>query len=190
MQYTDDQLIHRVESNAKGFTSWADVTDGMVDIWVRTAPDTSNVFKDKVYTYAIVNGAPVFAKVCTGTSKAGTTGLLKPTNPLGCAILKSDQIVYNSHMFGKHKGEYFAYVQAKPFPFYRDNNKNLEPEEIGQLYNGPAIGANCHHAGVNSTYIFNWSEGCLVRNVLVDFYRWMQIMNKRKFLTVCILKEF
>lgn len=192
MNYTDEQLIQRVESVAKGFEGWR---KGVYDIWVRKndTPAEMDQFNDKVYTFVVEqDGArPEFRMVCTGTSHAGSYGLKQfaAYNRKGCAVLEADRIVYDSHAFGRHKN-YPAYRQAEPFPYYRDNDRDNLAEEIGEVYND-IIFANCHRAAQvgESTRIYNWSVACLVRNRSTQWNGWLAYMNKR-LLSVCILKEF
>ena len=70
MEYTDLQIIERVETHAKGFTGWK---KGVSDIWVRSAADKPDTFDDKVYTFECKEDGvrPIFIMVCTGTSHAG-----------------------------------------------------------------------------------------------------------------------
>lgn len=191
MQYTDKQLIERVES-LPTFKGWK----GIIDVWVRSKADTFDRFDDKVYTFDCRTGTPTFIMVCTGTTNAGAQGLkhFDSYSKLGCAVLKSDVIVYDSHGFGLHKGKYDAYVQragANPFPYFRDNDKDNKAEEVGREYND-VIGANCHKAGWYSTAIGGWSVACLVRNVERQFNDWMSFMRRagKPRLSVGILKEF
>lgn len=187
-KYTDLELIERVES-LESFKGWK---KGIFDIWVRSSEDIFDRFDDKVYTFECEEDGqrPKFVMVCTGTSNAGAQGLKQfdKYNTLGCAILKSDVLVYDSHVYGLHKGKYAAYRQNKGFPYFRDGDKDNKAEEIGKEYNN-IIGANCHAAGENSTVIGGWSLACLVRNVKAQYNRWMTFMNKRP-LSVAILSEF
>jgi len=190
MQYTDEQLIDRVQSKAKGFTTWK---KGVYDIWVRSAADVMDAFDDKVYTFDVTaEGAlPEFRMVCTGTSNAGSYGLknFEDYHQPGCAVLQSDRIVYNSHVYGFHKG-YRAYQQDKPFPYYRDSDRDDKAEETGPVYND-VIRADCHRASAtgDSKIIYNWSVACLVRNRSSQWKGWFAYMDGRP-LTVAILKEF
>jgi hypothetical protein len=185
--YTDEQLLARVASlpTFKGFPK-----DGFLDVWVRSAKDEFNTFDDKAYTFqCFPDKKPVFKMVCSGTTNAGQFGLehFDEYNSLGCAVLKADCIVYDSHEYGLHKGKP-AYRQKRGFPYFRDNDTDKKAEEIGKQY-GDIIGANCHRAGANSTVIANWSTACLVRNVEKQFLSWLLLMNKNT-LNVAILKEF
>jgi hypothetical protein len=194
MQYTDQELLNRVASHAKGFKGFP---NGILDIWVRSEKDVFDVFDDKVYTFDCRSGEPQFIMVCSGTSNAGAVGLkhFSKYNANGCAVLASDTIVYDSHILGMHKGKYNAFVEnpANPFPYYRDSDKDDHAEENGVLRLNDNIGANCHHAGIYSTRIGGWSVACLVRNVLAQWNQWLFFMTKKakvKTLTVAILNEF
>lgn len=187
MQYQDQQLIDRVA----GLETFRDWRPGVFDIWVRSRGDAFNKFDDKVYTFEVGPGLdPVFKLVATGTSNAGAEGLkhFDKYNREGCAVLKADVIVYDSHAYGLHKAKYPAYRQVKGFPYYRDNDRDNKAEEIGEIHND-IIGANCHKAGWFSTEIGGWSVACLVRNRQTDFDKWMRYMNRRP-LSVAILSEF
>ena len=188
--YTDRELIDRVASHAKGFEGWK---KGVYDVWVRSAEDVPDAFDDKAYTFvAEADGAtPQFRMVCSGTSHAGTYGLkhFSQYNPDGCAVLEADRIVYGSHAWGFHKG-YRAYRQVKGFPYYRDNDRDLKAEQIGDVHRD-IIFANCHRASAtgDSTVIYNWSVACLVRNRINQWNAWLAYMDKRP-LSVAILNEF
>lgn len=185
--YTDEQILTRVKSLA----SFRGFPHGVLDVWIRSAEDEFDRFDDKVYTFECSGdkAPPRFVMVCSGTTNAGAEGLknFSKYNRLGCAVLKSDEIVYNSHIFGTHKG-YPAYRQAKGFPYFRDGDKDKFAEETGEIYHDIIL-ANCHKAGIFSTLIGGWSVACLVRNQLAQWQKWLTFMNKRP-LTVAILKEF
>lgn len=188
--YSDTQLLDQV-TNALGFSGFP---NGVLDIWVRSAEDAFNTFDDKAYTYECYgdNKEPKFISVTSGTTNAGAFGLKKfhTYNRRGCAVLKANTIVVNSHYFGYHKNRpsHPAYRQNKPYPYHRDNNRNNKAEELGKVY-WDIIGANCHRAGWISKYINNWSTACLVRNVRSDYNDWLNYMDRR-LLSVSILNEF
>lgn len=189
--YTDKEILDRLMS----LDTFTHFPIGFFDTWVRSKEDAVNKFDDKVYTFEFRKGwkLPKFKMVTTGTTNTGLFGLKKffTYNRLGVAVLKDDIIVYNSHVLGKHKGKYAAYVQSYDvsFPYYRDNNKNDKAECIGKVYYN-RIGANCHKAGWWSKLIGKWSLGCLVRNIKSHFDKWMKMLNSQKYLTVAILKEW
>ncbi len=189
MKYTDEQLLNRVKS----LKSFKGCPKGILDIWIRSKADNYNQFDDKVYTFECFGEIkrPIFIMVGTGTSNAGSFGLknFRKYNSKGCAVLCADTIVLNSHVPGLHKGKP-AYIQSFSvgFPYTRDNDGDDKAENYGKIYYD-RIGANCHRAGWLSTLINNWSVGCLVRNNLTQFLKWMSFMQDRP-LSVAILNEF
>ncbi len=194
--FRDEELINRVES-LPSFKGWV---DGVYDIWVRAKRTEGNYdrFCDKVFTYKVKDGIPKFIQVCTGTSTAGSYGLLRffDYNKLGCAVLDGDQIIYGFQAFGYHKhihdAEHEAYVQIKGASYHRDNDKDhIAEDTLGEAYND-IIGANSHHAGWLSLWIKNWSVACLVRNVRTQFNKWLSFMKSegKPRLNVAILNEF
>lgn len=195
--YSDDQVLGRVKSNAKGFKGWPGTPDKpeVMDVWVRSDEDEFDAFDDKAYTYKCYgpDREPQFIMVTSGTTNTGSYGLLhfEEYNHEGAAVLEGDRIVYQSHAFGYHHGQE-AYRQVKPFPYHRDNNRNKKVEEIGPLHENEIIGAHEHRAGVNSTVIKNWSTACMVRNVLEQFMAWIGFMKREKKppLSLCILNEW
>ena len=166
--FTDAEIIARVES-LPTFEGWK---KGIYDIWIRSKADQFDAFDDKGFTYQVHSegSQPVFIMARNGTTNAGSYGLkhFSEYNHLGCAVLKSDTIVYGSHSYGLHHGKLPAYRQAKGFPYFRDNNRNERAEEIGAEFND-IIFANIHRAGVNSTVIKNWSVACVVSSSLSRF---------------------
>ena len=185
--FTDEEVLDRVRSlpTFKGFPN------GPMDVWIRSTADVFDSFDDKAFTYECYGDTkpPKFIMARGGTTNAGSYGLkhFGDYNHLGCAVLKSDVIIYDSHKFGQHKGKP-AYRQVKGFPYFRDNNRNERAEEIGKEYEDIIL-ANVHRAGTNSTVIKNWSTACLVTANLTKFLDWLKWMNKRP-LTVVILKEW
>ena len=58
---------------------------------------------------------------------------------------------------------------------YRDANKDATYDET-KIDTG-VFGINIHKAGVDSTYVENWSEGCQVFKRIADFDEFMKIAN-------------
>lgn len=191
--FSDSEIIRRAESLST-FNGWK---AGIYNIWVRSAADGYDVFDDKCFTYKVSDAAaaPRFVLMRNGTTNAGSYGLKHFTdyNPLGCAVLKADHMVYGSHMFGFHKRNRLnpAYIQALPWPYYRDANRNNKAEEIGQEY-WDIIGANDHKAGIFSRFIRNWSTACVVTAVRRQYDVWLSFMRQEGYprLNMAILKEF
>lgn len=188
--FTDEEVLKRV-SELPTFNGWP---NGILDVWIRSTADVFDSFDDKAFTYECFGEvkSPKFIMARNGTTNAGSYGLkhFDEYNHDGCAVLKSDVIVYESHKFGKHKGK-DAYRQAKGFPYFRDGNKNDRAEEIGPEHDD-IIFANVHRAGVNSTVINNWSTACLVTANLDKFLKFLAFMKSKGNppLNVCILKEW
>ncbi len=192
MKYSDDQLIARVESHAEGFTGWK---AGCYLVAVRSNADVLDAFDDKAYLFECkADGKkPDFKQVATCTTHAGSEGLKKYDTKYGlpgCAVLKANQIVYNSHVHGKHKGQYNAYIESKGFPYSRDKDRDGKAETNPPWLTN-VIGANIHRASATktSTINFNWSIACVVMNNPNEFDAFMAFMNKRP-LSLCILQEF
>jgi hypothetical protein len=188
--FTDEEVLKRIS----GLPTFTGFPNGIMDVWIRSTADLFDSFDDKAFTYECFGDAktPKFIMARNGTTNAGSYGLkhFDEYNHLGCAVLKADVIVYDSHNFGLHKGKP-AYRQAKGFPYFRDNNKNQRAEEIGPEFND-IIFANVHRAGVNSTVIKNWSTACLVTANLTKFLKFLDFMKSKGNppLTVCILNEW
>lgn len=188
--YTDKQLLGRVKS----LPTFKGIPSGIWCIWVRSNEDAFNEFDDKVY---IFNGDKfVFVAPCT--TNAGKQGLkdFESYGQAGAAVLKSDVIVYDSHIKGMHKGKVMAFRQNKVWPYFRDSNKDNKIDEIGQPFIDKVIWANIHPATYlnesteTKKYINGWSLACLVFANRQDFNKLMNITATQKLLTNCILKEF
>jgi len=190
--FTDKEVLDRIS----GLSTFTGFPHGPMDVWIRSEADKFDVFDDKAFTYECYGPGktPKFIMAREGTTNAGSYYLVDHlANPLGCAVLKSNVIVYDSHKFGYHhqKKNNPAHVQAKSFPYFRDGNRNHRAEEIGPEHHD-IIGANIHHAGVNSTLIKNWSAACLVTANLSKFHAFMLYMKSQGYplLTLCILMEW
>lgn len=191
MIYTDDQLISRTESVAKGFAGWK---QGMYLIAVRSNPEIPDAFDDKAYLFECEKDGekPEFLMVATCTTHPGVDVLqnfAKKYNKAGAPVLKSDCIVYNSHKYGTHT-KYAAYRQDKSFPYFRDTDGDKFAEEQAPEHSGVIL-ANIHRANPNKTSVINknWSAGCIVMNDPKKFLAFLAMMEKRP-LTLCVLKQF
>ncbi len=190
MNYTDQQLLSRVEKLGT-FIGWE---PGVYLIAVRSKADTPDAFDDKSYVFECKKGQrPKFFMVASCTTHPGVDVLKNYAtkyNAEGAAVLKADQIVYDSHDHGFHQGKYLAYRQVKPMDYFRDTDRDAKAEEMGKVKNG-IIYANIHRANRNGITKINrnWSAGCVVMNNADKFAAFMAFMRGRN-LTVCILKEF
>lgn len=168
--FTDSEILSRVEQ-LDTFEGWR---PGAYSIWVRSDADLYDRFDDKCFIYwcDTQGERPKFIMKLDGTTNAGSFGLknFRTYNPLGCAVLKADHMVYGSHEkgFHKHRKDHPAYRQVKPWPYYRDSNGNNRAEMIGKLYYD-IIGANFHRASWMTRFIRNWSTACLVAAIRAQF---------------------
>ena len=123
--FTDKQVLARISS----LPTFVGFPSGPMDVWIRSKADKFDVFDDKAFTYEChgPDKSPKFVMAREGTTNAGSYYLVDHfADPRGCAVLKSDTIVYDSHKFGYHhqKQNNPAYVQTRPFPYFRDGNRN------------------------------------------------------------------
>ena len=194
-QYTDAQLLERIETIGGSIPN----KGKYLIIGVQSQEDQPNVFDDKFYVF----DGPKFRMVSTGTTNTGKVGLLhfENYNPKGVAVWKTDQWIPDLYKRGYHRasrsdGGMRALRQQKPILYYRDNNKNLKAEEIGELHQG-IIWANMHGIDYNpfsskiKELINGWSIGCQVWNRMGDYRQMIQATWKRnKTVDYALLKEF
>jgi hypothetical protein len=176
MVYTREKIEAAVK--AKGYVWFEGAKDYDVNIvGVRnsaTGNKVTNVFDDTMTMSYKVNGQWVF-KQWACTTDPGTKGVKEFHNAAGVARLVEGQY-RGSHTLGLHQGKYEALKQAKPVKVYRDANKDMTYDET-KIQEG-VFGINIHKAGVDSTFVENWSEGCQVFKRVKDFEDFMVIMRK------------
>ena len=176
MAYTKEQIEAAVK--AKGYVWFEGAKDYDLNIvGVRnsaTGNKVTNVFDDTMTVSYKVNGAWVF-KQWSCTTDPGTKGVKEFHNAAGVARLVEGQY-RGSHTLGLHQGKYEALKQAKPVKVYRDANKDMTYDET-KIQEG-VFGINIHKAGVDSTYVENWSEGCQVFKKAADFEAFMVIARE------------
>lgn len=80
-----------------------------------------------------------------------------------------------SFTIGLHRGKYKALKQCKPLKVYRDWNLKDGTYDESKIYDDVS-GLNVHMAGVDSTLVNNWSEGCQVLKRKKDFLQFMRII--------------
>lgn len=173
--YTDKQLIDRMKS----LDSFLYVPKTPHVIVVRSDEDEPDKYDDKLYLFR----GETFIAVMSCTSNSGTYGLLNfpKWNSKGTAVIKFDEIYYNSFMKsdGKHvrhhNGKMQCLRQIAPLKYYRDNNKNNKIDEVGNIYeenNATNVHANSyvHKKGIISWTIGKWGTGCTVVNNLTMYY--------------------
>jgi hypothetical protein len=134
----------------------------------------TNLFDDWISLSYKENGEWKFF-IWAATTDPGTKGVKEFHNAGGVARLVPGQYP-GSHAIGLHQGKYEALKQAKNVKVYRDANKDMVYDE-SKITEG-VYGINIHHAGADSTYVENWSEGCSVFKKIKDFDAFMGIVKK------------
>jgi len=175
--YTKEQIEGAVK--AKGY-AWFENGDYDVNIvGVRnsaTGNKVTNVFDDTM-TLSYKVGSEWKFHTWTCTTDPGTKGVKEYHNAAGVARLVEGQY-RGSHTIRLHQGKYEALGQNKPVKVYRDANRDMTYDE-SKIQEG-VFGINIHKAGVDSTYVENWSEGCQVFKKAADFEEFMTICRIAK----------
>lgn len=186
--YTDNQLLARVKS----LPSFKGVPKGFWILGVQSTEDTFNRFDDKFYLFE----GERFHLVTSGTTNSGANGLMKydDYNPHGVAVIKTNEWYYDVWRYGLHRGKMRALRQVKPFLISRDGDKDQKIEEGRSL---PAMaGINFHASDYNmdsklvKQLIGGWSLGCQVVNDIQKYVRIMDLVEKQKVVSYCLIKEF
>ena len=172
-KYTKDQIEKAIK--AKGYAWFEGVKDFDLNIvGVRnsaTGNAVTNAFDDVITVSYKVNGIWAYNE-WANTTDPGTKGVKEFHNAAGVARLVEGQY-RGSHTIGLHQGKYEALKQQKPVKVYRDANKDMTYDE-SKIQEG-IFGINIHKAGVDSTYVENWSEGCQVFKRAADFEHFMEL---------------
>ena len=176
MAYTREQIETAVK--AKGYAWFEGAKDFDVNIvGVRnsaTGNKVTNVFDDTMTVSYKEGGEWKFAQwPCT--TDPGKKGVMEYHNAAGVARLVEGQY-RGSHHLGLHQGKYEALKQKANVKVYRDPNRDMKYDE-NKIQEG-VFGINIHKAGVDSTFVENWSEGCQVFKRAKDFEEFMVIMRK------------
>jgi hypothetical protein len=174
--YTKEQIEKAVK--AKGYVWFEGAKDFDVNIvGVRnssTGKKVTNAFDDCI-TISYKEGGVWKSHCWMATTDPGRKGVLESKNAAGVARLVEGQY-RGSHSLGLHQGKYEALRQVKPVKVYRDANKDLTYDE-NKIAEG-VFGINIHKAGVDSTIVENWSEGCQVFKRAKDFEEFMTLCRK------------
>ena len=141
-----------------------------------TGQTVTNVFDDAITVSFKIDGVWQY-KEWVNTTDPGKKGVMQYGNKAGVARLVEGQY-RGSHTIRLHAGKYEALGQTKNVKVYRDANKDMKYDEI-KIDEG-VFGINIHKAGVDSTYVENWSEGCQVFKKSADFEEFMAICRKAK----------
>jgi hypothetical protein len=176
MNYSKDKIEAAVKS--KGYVWFEGAKDHDVNIVGVRNSDTgnavTNAFDDRITVSYKENGNWVY-KEWIITTDPGKKGVMEYHNAAGVARLVEGQY-RGSHMLGLHQGKYEALRQKSNVKVYRDPNRDMKYDE-NKIQEG-VFGINIHKAGVDSTFVENWSEGCQVFKRAKDFEEFMVIMRK------------
>jgi hypothetical protein len=174
MCYTKEQIEEAVKS--KGYVWFNSAKDYDVNIvGIRNSSKgnkVTNVFDDCLTISYKQNGE--WKSHCwAATTEPGKKGMQKGKARGGVAILVPGQY-RGVYAISKHQGKYDAVCQRLGnVTVWRDPNKDLifdtTKTDTGMF------GINIHKAGVDSTWVENWSEGCQVFKRVKDFNEFMSI---------------
>jgi len=176
--YTKEEIENAIKK--KGYVWFEDVANKGYDlniVGVRNSAvgqKVTNAFDDRITVSYKLNGEWKFHS-WPATTDPGKKGVMEFKNAAGVARLVEGQY-RGSHTLGLHQGKYEALRQQKPVKVYRDKNKDLNFDEA--IIQEGIFGINIHKAGVDSTYVENWSEGCQVFKKSADFEEFMAICRK------------
>jgi hypothetical protein len=172
-------MIDKIKAamKAKGYAFFENGDYNINIIGIRnsdTGSKVTNVFDD-LLTVSYKIGDVWHFKKWAATTDPGTKGVKEFHNAQGVARLVPGQY-RGSHAIGLHQGKYEALKQAKPVKVYRDANKDMTYDT--KLITEGIYGINIHKAGIDSTYVENWSEGCQVFKKSADFDEFIALVKK------------
>ena len=166
---------------AKGYKWFADESNKGYDVNIvgirnsSTGDKVTNLFDDTLTLSYKVGGEWKFHQ-WAATTEPGKKGMLEGKAAGGVAFVVPGQY-RGSHAIGLHQGKYKALRQIGNIKLYRDGDRDLvfDKDKITECSN---CGINIHKAGVESTFVENWSEGCQVFKRSKDFDEFMSICTK------------
>ena len=182
MCYTREQIERAVKS--KGYTWFEDADNQGYDVNIvgvrnnhpSIADKVTNLFDDCL-TISYKDESKNWQFFCwSATTYPGKKGVMEYHNKKGVARLVPNQY-RGVWKIDKHQGKYDALCQRLGnVTVWRDANKDLIFEE--KVTDTGIFGINIHKAGLDSTWVENWSEGCQVFKRVKDFDAFMSICKK------------
>lgn len=174
---TLEQIKRAVE--AKGYVWFNDAANKGYDVNIvgvrnsTTGKKVTNLFDDKI-TLSFKDDKGVWQYYeWANTTEPGKKGVEQYHNVKGVARLVPGQY-RGTWTIDKHQGKYDALCQRlKPVTVFRDADRDLEYDEDNT--DTGMFGINIHKAGLDSTWVENWSEGCQVFKRVKDFDVFMKI---------------
>lgn len=175
--YTKDQLEKALKDKSfVWFDSDKDYDLNIIGVRNESAANKlTNLFDDTLYCIFKIKGNYIL-KGWEITTDPGKKALLEAPKK-GVARLVPGQY-RRCYALGLHQGKYEALRQVDKVKVYRDADRDLVHDE-NKIEEG-LFGINIHKAGVNSTYVENWSEGCQVFKKTADFNEFIKICNAAK----------
>lgn len=180
--YTREQIERAVK--AKGYKWFDDASNKGYDVNIvgirNNAPSivdkVTNVFDDHI-TISYKDSLGNWQFFCwNATTDPGKKGVQQFHNAKGVARLVPGQY-RATWCIDKHQGKYEALCQRLgEVTVWRDGNKDLKFDEVKT--DKGIFGINIHKAGIDSTWVENWSEGCQVFKRVKDFETFMFICKK------------
>jgi hypothetical protein len=173
--YTREQIEAAVKAKGHKYFENGEFNVNVIGIRNSTpGKKVTNLFDDWISLSYKEGGVWKFF-IWAATTDPGTKGVKEFHNAGGVARLVPGQYP-GSHHVGLHQGKYEALKQKANVKVYRDANKDMVYDE-SKITEG-VYGINIHHAGADSTYVENWSEGCTVFKKIKDFDAFMVICKK------------
>lgn len=180
--YTREQIEKAVKS--KGYKWFEDNSNKGYDVNIvgvrnnspSVANKVTNVFDDHI-TISYKDSLGNWNFFCwNATTDPGKKGVEKFHNKKGVARLVPGQY-RGAWMIDKHQGKYDALCQRLGVVnVWRDANRDLVFDQ--KIIDTGIFGINIHKAGIDSTWVENWSEGCQVFKRVKDFETFMFICKK------------
>lgn len=160
---------------SKGYKYFKDGDYNLNIIGIRSkeSKTTVDVFDDVIVIIWKV-GDNKYIEVFPITTDPGLYYLKNTLSNKGCAILKPGQY-RSAWKIGLHQGKYKALVQNKSVTVYRDNDEDNNLDYVNEQTG--MFGINIHKAGTESSQVHNWSAGCQVFARVIDYNKFMNIVN-------------
>lgn len=163
----------------KGYEWYSNGDFNLNIVGVRSLSTTNvvtNKFDDFITVTYKENGKWVF-KCWPATTDPGKKIMLNGNLKSGGVARMVPGQYKGSHAIGLHQGEYEALRQVGAIKLYRDADKDLV-YDTDKIVTSTNDGINIHCAGIDSTFVDDWSWGCQVFKRKKDFNEFMGIVKK------------
>lgn len=175
MNYTREQVEKAVKAKGYKYFENGDLNVNIVGIRNSTPGNkVTNLFDDWLTISYKINGIWQFF-IWNATTDPGKAPMVTGNKIGGIARVVPGQYP-GSHMIRLHQGKYEALGQKSNIKVYRDNDRDME-YDVDVTTEG-VYGINIHKAGLDSTWVERWSEGCQVFKRVKDFDEFMRICKK------------